>query len=175
MLPGACLRLATVEASDKGLGDKCRVAIGTFKLRQDALLGLYGGEELEVPAMPGSPNDALQTASETATNLASTTNDADFRQAVGGLAAKRADLEGRRTAGVARDDITREVARLAERLKIEAARKQTDTSLITRKSTELARDHVTAVILDRFTRESHDLKLERVTLNHPRGRKGHTA
>jgi len=71
-----------------------------------------------------------------------------------------------------RVDIVREVARLAERLKIEEARKQTDTSGITRKSTELARDHVTAVILDRFTRESHDLKLERVTLDHPGGRKG---
>ncbi len=31
---------------------------------------------------------------------------------------------------------------------------------------------MTAVVLDRFTRESHDLRLERVTLDHPGGKKG---
>lgn len=164
--------LATVEASDPGLAEKCREAIGAFKLRREALLELYGGEEVEILAVPDAPVDALQTASETATSEASTINDAEFRQTVEGLAARRAELEGRQTAGAARNYIMREVARLAERLKIEAARKQTDTSGITRKSTELARDHVTAVILDRFTRESHDLKLERVTLDHPGGKKG---
>jgi energy-coupling factor transporter ATP-binding protein EcfA2 len=164
--------LATVETSDGDLAEKCRDAIGAFKLRQDALLRLYAGEEVEVPVVPDSPVAALQTASESATAAAATINDAEFRQTVGELAARRAEMEGRRTAGAARDDITREVARLAERRKIEAAKKQTDTSGITRKSTELARDHVTAVILDRFTRESHDLKLERVTLDHPGGKKG---
>ena len=164
--------LATIETSDHDLAGRCRDAFGSFKLRQDSLIRLYGGENVEVPTMPEIPVDALQTASDTATTLASTINDTEFRETVAGLATKRAELEGRQTARAGREDITKEVARLAERLKIEAARKQTDTSGITRKSTELARDHVTAVILDRFTRESHDLKLERVTLDHPGGRKG---
>jgi energy-coupling factor transporter ATP-binding protein EcfA2 len=164
--------LASIETSDHDLAEKCRDAIGASKLRQDALLRFYGGEDVEVPAVLDSPVDALQTGSEAATMAASTISDTEFREAVGRLAAKRAELEGRRAASAARDDIVGEVARLAERLKIEAARRQTDTSGITRKSTELARDHVTAVILDRFTRESHDLKLERVTLDHPGGKKG---
>jgi len=164
--------LATVEASDQLLAEQCREAIEAFTLRREALLRLHSGEEVEVPAVPDVPIDALQTAGEAATTLATRINDDDFEKNVRKLAAQRGELEGRRVAGAVRVDIVREVARLAERLKIEEARKQTDTSGITRKSTELARDHVTAVILDRFTRESHDLKLERVTLDHPGGRKG---
>lgn len=171
-MTNVAVALATVMASDRNLVEKCREAIEEFKLRKGAFLRLCGGEEVEVPAAPDSLANALQTAGETATTLASTIDDNEFRQAIEELATNHAELEGRQAAAAAREDITREVARLADRLKIDAARRQTDTSLITRKSTDLARTHVTAVILDRFTRESHDLKLERVTLTHPGGRKG---
>src|SRR5207253_5189823 len=53
-----------------------------------------------------------------------------------------------------------------------ASLKLTDTSRIARKSTELTRSHVTALVRDRFTRESDRLRLERVTLEDQGGQKG---
>jgi energy-coupling factor transporter ATP-binding protein EcfA2 len=169
--PEVAVALATIETSDPTLARRCRHTIEVFRVRRDALL-LTDGFEDGAPAVPESPVDALREAGDAATALASTIDETEFRERVSALRATRVELEARQTAHAARDDIRSEVARLAQRVKIEAARKLTDTSGITRKSTELARSHVTAVILDRFTRESHDLKLERVTLDHPAGKKG---
>jgi energy-coupling factor transporter ATP-binding protein EcfA2 len=164
--------LAAMEGSDSGLAERCRNAVETFKIRKTAVLRLEGEDGIEPPSPPDSLSDALQTASEQAVTSANTIVNSGFQEAIAELAARRTGLEARRTVNAARADIVAEIARLAERRKITAARDQTDTGGITRKSTEMARDHVTKVILDRFTRESHDLKLERVTLNHPGGRKG---
>jgi len=74
------LALATVEASDQLLAEQCREAIEAFTLRREALLRLHSGEEVEVPAVPDVPIDALQTAGEAATTLATRINDDDFEE-----------------------------------------------------------------------------------------------
>ncbi|MCZ2847417.1 AAA family ATPase [Modestobacter sp. VKM Ac-2978] len=70
------------------------------------------------------------------------------------------------------DNVVAEVTRRREQSRLEAARRATDTSGITRKSTELARVFVTDVVRDRFTRELDRLHLDRVTLRDTGGRKG---
>ncbi len=65
-----------------------------------------------------------------------------------------------------------EVRRLAERTTIEAARSSTTTTGVTSKATELTRQHVTALIRDRFTRETEQLNLRRVELRDVGGRRG---
>jgi hypothetical protein len=56
--------------------------------------------------------------------------------------------------------------------------RSTDTTGLTRKSTELTRTHVTTSVQDRFSRESDRLNVERVILQDSGGHKGkllHTA
>ena len=83
-----------------------------------------------------------------------------------------ADLQSRLALRAGREAITAEIARLAERATIDAAKHLTDTAQITRKATELTEQHVTALVRDRFTRESDRLRLERVELKRTGGYKG---
>ena len=171
--PDVLEALAMIRNSHGDLAERCRDAIASFNRRQDALLRLQGGEEIEAPAVPDeSTVKALKTATDTIADHVSKISDADFHQKAAELARQRRELEGRRLARAARDDISQEVDRLGKRLQIEEARKQTDTAAITRKSTELARAHVTVAIRERFTLEVKGLKLGRVTLKEPWGRKG---
>ena len=65
-----------------------------------------------------------------------------------------------------------EVARRKWVNELNAARQHTDTSGITRKSTELTSKYATDQIRDNFTRETERMKLQRVTLKHLGGQKG---
>ncbi len=82
------------------------------------------------------------------------------------------ELEGRLALGKHRADLTTEIKRWAEEEKLDSAKRHTDTTGITRKSTELAEAHVTNIVRDRFTRESDRLYLERIELKKTGGQKG---
>jgi energy-coupling factor transporter ATP-binding protein EcfA2 len=164
--------LAAIEMNSPDLALMCRSAIEQFTSRKDAIVTPKGDRDLALPDLPVLPIESLVELSSESASQAAAIDDAEFQRQLGELTAKRLEFEGRRSAGAARDVIDAEVARLSDRSKIEAARSQTDTSSITKKSTDLARHHVTAVILDQFTRESEGLRLRRVTLAHPGGRKG---
>ncbi len=165
--------LATLEGSDPDLTLRCRAVLSAFVSRKDALVQRTRGGQVVIPAVPHLPSGDLLTARVDATERAAAlTGQRDFAASVSEVAGKRAELEAQRTANAARHAIEGEVRRLSARAKIEAARKQTDTKIITRKSTDLSSDFVTDVVRDQFTRESHDLKLHRVTLAYPGGKKG---
>jgi hypothetical protein len=82
-----------------------------------------------------------------------------------------ADLQAQAQLAGARAELAMEVERLKIRAKIEAAKRLTDTTGITRKATQLSTEHVTSVVRDQFTRETERLHLRRVTLDPARGRR----
>lgn len=65
----------------------------------------------------------------------------------------------------ARVAVEAEVARLAQRKKIEDVRRLAATNALTTKRGELTEKYVTEEVRDRFTREAEGLELRRVTLN----------
>lgn len=164
--------LAAVTEHDPSLADRCVAAFAALEARNAAMLARIEDRTIDVPDLPQGVVDNLRSAAGSATEQASTIDASEVQRLIDDVSKKRMELEGRREAAASRAEIDNEVARLAERAKIELAKRQTDTTGITRKSTELARDHVTAVVRDRFTRESHDLKLRRLTLQDIGGRKG---
>jgi hypothetical protein len=97
---------------------------------------------------------------------------AQFQKALTDLVAKKSNIEGRLAIAEHRSDIVAEIKRLKNRTALETAKQSTDTTAITRKSTDLARSHVTSLVTDRFTRESERLSLERITLKDLGGHKG---
>jgi hypothetical protein len=82
------------------------------------------------------------------------------------------DLEGRIALSGDRAAVDVEIRRLKERAALEKAKALTDTGSITRKASDLTEEHVTAIVRDRFTRESHELRLERIELKKTSGQKG---
>jgi hypothetical protein len=165
--------LTTIESTHKELVEQCRASTAIFGLRKAGLLGRLDESETSIPEMPASgPISGVRAAAECASEQASTIDTVEFQRMLTDVVARRAELQGRREAAAARSLIDQEVERLKERATLEAAKRTTATTGITLKSTELARNHVTALVRDRFTRESHDLRLDRITLQDTGGHKG---
>jgi hypothetical protein len=163
--------VAAFESSEPDLAVQVRSAIETFKLRQQWVLRPEVAPSI-TPAMPMPLDETLAAAQARVTAMAESVVDTGLRDFISETATRRMELEARKAANAARTDIDAEVVRLKERNALFELQGQTDTKGITRKSSELAQNHVTAVVLDCFTREAHDLKLKRVTLLNLGGRKG---
>jgi energy-coupling factor transporter ATP-binding protein EcfA2 len=173
ILPTAVgLALTVIERSDAELAKLVRSSLVAMELRKTAFLARVSDHAYLIPEIPSTQLTELRAAAIDATAGAAAVDAEAFKRSVADLATRRAELEGRRDVSGARDTIDQEILRLAERESVDAAKKLTDTTWITNKATDLARDHVTAIIRDRFTRESHDLKLEKVTLEDVGGKKG---
>lgn len=97
-----------------------------------------------------------------------------FDDALLTLGREVAELQSQVQLAAARDNLEAEIARLKDRQAIEAARRLTDTTGITRKSTDLTTAHVTSVVRDQFTRETERLQLRKVTLDPTGGRRNVT-
>jgi len=164
--------IATVEEDNPDLADRCREAILLLTARRDALLAHLGGAEDEIPELVPGLTEGLDAEANAAIQRSSAMDSSEVERLVSEATRRRTELEERRDIAQAREQVEHEIERLVERSRIEAARRQTDTTGITRKSTDLAREGVTDVVRDRFTRESHDLRLERITLRDVGGRKG---
>jgi energy-coupling factor transporter ATP-binding protein EcfA2 len=168
------LVLADLETDDPPLVGACRSAIEGASQRHEAmLLAVQGSQwrDLQVEP-PDVPTDRLQAVAEQLHERASAVDSSVFAEQLDGVVSRRRDLDARRMLAAARDDVAREIERRKRRAPLETAKRTTDTSRITRKTTELTRAHVTSLVRDRFTRESDRLRLERVTLEDHGGQKG---
>jgi hypothetical protein len=169
--------LIEIEGAEPGLAQAATQWLQSAAARREDLLARVDGDgsaTSEVPVVPLDPPvvSALATRARELSDLAATIDATAFRAALDALRTEKADLEARTTLGHYRAEIAAEIKRLAERQALEAARRLTDTGAITRKSTELTDAHVTALVRDRFTRESDRLRLERIELQKTGGQKG---
>ena len=96
----------------------------------------------------------------------------DFAQRIEAIAQQRRDISARIALAGAKDILLAERDRLLERRRLEEARKQTATTGITTKVSDLTRKYVTVAVQDQFSRESDRLRVERVTLQDKKGRQG---
>jgi energy-coupling factor transporter ATP-binding protein EcfA2 len=122
-------------------------------------------------AVDESPSESLSATATALNDRAQALDSAKFKDQLASAVSAVQELQAKIAVGSAAGEITKEVKRLAERATIEAVKRMTDTGSITRKSTELTREHVTRVVRDQFTRETERLKLRRVTLDSKSGRK----
>jgi len=162
--------LAQVEVDEPALVAMTNECIATFGRRREELLRLSSEDPGAIGQVPILPELATRAGSVRA--IGGSLDAAEFQRRLAHVRERRTELESRRTLAAARDDIEAEVSRRRDRISLEEAKRTTDTTHITRKSTELARSYVTNVVLDRFTRESDRLRLEGVTLQDAGGHKG---
>ncbi|MDH6236284.1 AAA family ATPase [Cryobacterium sp. CG_9.6] len=117
---------------------------------------------------------AIQSMIKTFGDQSAAIDDSTFRATLDALSADVRELQARTALADARVALVTEVDRLKSRAKIEAAKRLTDTTGITRKATDLTTVHVTSIVRDQFTRETERLRLRRVTLDPTGGRKNVT-
>ena len=173
-LPGdVAMALAEIELVEPELVTAYKESLSAFDERRSAILAWVDGDG-ELSAVPdyAAPTDALRAVAVRLRADAEAIDSLRFEAALDETINSRSELEARGALSNARAAIGKEVLRRRARAILDAAKKQTDTTGITRKSTELARAHVTSLVRDRFTRESDRLKLERVTLEDTGGHKG---
>lgn len=171
--PSIAVELESLAHHFHPLVELARSALGRFEERRTALLTVAD----QYPTAPTAAPDLSLVASlrERSTEVWDQAQDIDssqFAELLKGVVAQGRELEARRTLAAQRGIVTKEVARRRARAALDAARRQTDTTGITRKSTELTRTYVTSLVQDRFVRESDRLGVERVSLQDSGGRKG---
>jgi energy-coupling factor transporter ATP-binding protein EcfA2 len=168
------VNMAALETADAQLIAVCREGLSVLEQRREALLEWVDGTGIEAISIdaPSSPEDGLRSAEARLRQEAKTIDASWFEEMVRAVTARRVELLGRMAIAGARRAVMEEVQRRRSRTQLETAKRLTDTTGITRKATELVRAHVTAVVRDRFTRESDRLRLERITLQDTGGHKG---
>jgi hypothetical protein len=168
----AAQNLAALEANYRELVTACRDAVQAFERRKPELLAADDEPTRPVTPVPPALDGKLRAEASALRERARAVDTSEFQRLVTDVTVRRAELVGRRAIAAARGEVLDEIGRLRERAKLEAAKRLTDTAGITRKSADLAREYATALVRDRFTRESDRLKLERITLRDTGGRKG---
>lgn len=170
---GVVSQLVEVEAEDHALAEHVRAWLQAMADRKATLLDLLGGVEATplTPAGP-SPQAPLEACASELRAAAAAIDATSFQEALTNAVRQKNDLEARNAISAHRSAIEAEIARLAEKMALTAAKQLTDTTGITRKSTDLTDAHVTSIVRDRFTRESDRLRLERIEMKKTGGQKG---
>jgi energy-coupling factor transporter ATP-binding protein EcfA2 len=171
--PQIAAQLVELKGHNSTLAQTVTEWLQTAATRKSALLANLGStSDTTIPALAPSPQPTLDVLAADLRNDAAAIDATQFQDALAEVVRSKNNLEDRLTIGKHRADLTAEIKRLAERAKLEAAKRLTDTTGITRKASELAEAHVTALVRDRFTRESDRLYLERIELKKTGGQKG---
>jgi energy-coupling factor transporter ATP-binding protein EcfA2 len=151
-----------------------RQFIACAAARLGALVAAGKGETwslVEPPPLPAATGAATATATALR-QQANAVETRDHEQHLRTVSAKRRALEDAKKLAASKDALIAEVARLSERARLEAGKTQSSTNAISTKTADLVRAHVTAVVRDRFTRETERLRLDKVTINDIGVRKG---
>lgn len=171
--PQIAAQLVELEASDSVLAKLVTDWLQSAAARRTAVLAYLGGAtDTAIPSLDPSPRPSLDARATELRATAASIDATNFQTSLAETDAKKNDLEARQAIGKQRAEVKAEITRLAEKAKLEAAKRLTDTTGVTRKSTDLTDAHVTALVRDRFTRESDRLHLERIELKKTGGHKG---
>jgi energy-coupling factor transporter ATP-binding protein EcfA2 len=166
-------KLVELEAADGPLARRVSDWLEQAEKRQAALLESVRDGRMEMLPLFLDPAVAELDASSLSLQAAADEIDTEqFQQQSRECATQKDELEGRIALAKQRSDVEAEIERLAQKARLEAARRQVDTGQISRKATELTEAHVTAMVHDWFARESDRLRLERVVLKRSGGQKG---
>jgi len=138
----------------------------------EELVGWIDGSRTALPAASTqSPSDAIEVQRRVLMDAGDALDATTFTDQVRELTAEVAELQARAQMAAVKQNLSAEVERLTGRAKVENAKRLTDTTGITRKSTALTTEHVTSVVRDQFTRETERLHLRKVTLDPTGGRR----
>lgn len=173
LTPTMAVHLEALAEGSAPLVEEVRAVLAVFEQRRVALSSLSDSAPTEPEEAPSECLAGILTDRATAARQKAQTIDAtQVSVMIASVVTERRTLDARQTLAAGREVVVKELTRKRERARLDEARRSTDTTGITRKSTELTRTYVTTSVQDRFSRESDRLGVERVTLQDSGGRKG---
>ncbi|MGE3328590.1 MAG: hypothetical protein AB7N61_24625 [Acidimicrobiia bacterium] len=153
-------------AFDQPLDEAAVTFLVAAATTREALIQWIEATRQEPPGALGQgPGPQMAERATQLRNQAAAIDATTFARRLEAVGRQAAELQANLALAAAKDALADEVARLATRHQIEEAKRTTDTTHITRKASDLTRDHVTRDVRDRFTRESERLRLRRITLD----------
>jgi hypothetical protein len=164
---------AALRVDDGKLADQLDDWLEAADARRHAMIDHPAGDaDEELPDLPASPEAVLNDLAAEVESSAGLIDDQQFTESLKKVVDGRKDIEGRKAVVAHRADIEAEIARRKALEELEDARREAETKAITRRTTELTEKYVTEEVRDRFSRESHNLALERIYLKSAGGHKG---
>ena len=131
--------------------------------------------KVDLPTEPSvSPSTGIEEHRQRLLVASAAIDATTFNDQLRDLKVEVAELHARAQLAGTKQNLALEVERLKVRSKVDEAKRLTDTTGITRKSTALTKEHVTSVVRDQFTRETERLHLRKVTLDPTAGRRDAT-
>lgn len=171
--PARAGALTALEAHDAQLGGAAAALLTKLEDQRDAIVQHLSSEDSAPAALVTVDTpDRLTALATQLQERASTTDVTQFQAAVNELRDEKVELQARVRLSESVDKVHAEVQRLRQLRALKAARTAADTNSITQKASALTREYATDRILDRFTRETERLRLQKVTLQDLGGRKG---
>lgn len=167
--------LKDLESTHRDIVDEIRDLSARYEsLRQQVRAALSRAAQIPQVSVDAHTTIARVTAATAAAKaaVADLASPEGLQRQVAVVRARRAELELLEHIKKSRTGIAKEIARLRERERLEAAKTAAATTGITKKILELSEESITEVVRDTFTREADRLRLERVTLARTRADKG---
>jgi ABC-type hemin transport system ATPase subunit len=162
--PAVAAAIAQIRSADAALADTVDTWTNNAAQHAAAAVSWLNGVSDEQPVPVGvSPGVMLSQLARQLREHAATIDAVTFAAQLKSTSGQVATLQGQLALAASKGAVVAEVGRLRRRAQIETAKKATDTGAITRRSSELTRDHVTREVRDQFTRESERLRLRRIT------------
>lgn len=152
-----------------------RALLCTYEKTREKTLAILGGAKRCKPERidPAPVLDRLKEAVTSTQDLARSLGDPGIvQQRLAVITTERKEMELLLQISKSRKAILNEIARLKERDMLEAAKSAAATGPITKKVMEFSEESITDVVRDRFTRETQQMYLERVTITRTRAEKG---
>jgi len=173
MTPNLAVNLETLSGGATPLEEEVRSALSAYEQRRAALASLATSADAgPLPASPTALSTKLQTRAGSVRSDAEALDGTAVAIMITSVESERKALQARQALAAGKETLVAELRRRRLRAKLDEVRRQTDTTGITRKATELTRIYVTSSVQDRFSRESDRLGVERVTLQDSGGHKG---
>jgi energy-coupling factor transporter ATP-binding protein EcfA2 len=132
---------------------------------QTALMWLDGGEDVEPRPVVDTVSTAAAARAQELTDQADGIDATTFTRTLSLASSAVLELQDAQALSEARSDVEAEVARLAQRVRIEAVRRLAATNSVTTLRGALTEKYVTQEMRDHFAREAEHLQLSGVTLN----------
>lgn len=155
--------LSAVQSDNEDLHDRVAANLDAWRTRRTALTSAT----LPGDAGPLPTGDTTESLTQRAAELRREAAEIDanqFEATLASLVVEQRELSAAQSLAAVGDQVKIERDRRREEEVLNEARRQTDTRRISRASGELTTKHVTLLVQDRFSRESHDLLVDSVTL-----------
>lgn len=171
--PARTAALTALDAHNAQLGAAAASVLAKLEDRRDAVMQYLTSEEARLSSLSTVDIPVKLTALAAELQERATSTDVtQFQAAAAALKKEKAEIQAHVRLSESAEKITTEIQRLRELKALKAARTAADTNSITQKASSLTREYATDRILDRFTRETDRLRLQKVTLQDLGGRKG---